>query len=534
LTNGRSIYVTLNIKNIGTESLVINSSNIASKIIESEGTGLSFFSWVESQNTTTCNGLTAGSGCIVSLAYLCNNIVVESVIARAILTLAESSNLKLSSIVNATNYNQVGIWTWIGGTTTTFQAGSYGTTPSINNMPPGMQNQSGTGDGNGNLYMFGGSFSVGALNTLWKYNVATGYWVSLTGNMADTLKTTGTSASKTVEATTNTPSSLASEGMTMDESGYLWVFGGYFSSSYCNNLWRYNPTNTSWAWMTGNAVSCSATLVPPTAPTRGVESAGNIVPSLYELSLTADKHGNLWLFGGYNGTAAYNTMWRYNKTTNLWTWIAGITSTAGTATAGASGVESSGNTPPALYGHGATLDESGNIWVMGGFSVANTQNGLWRFNTNTQMWAWIGGTTYTAVNISAVAGGSGVESASYHPGGIYGFGMWYDKHGYIWAMGGYGVSTTGTTGTLNNLWRYNIATKQWAWISGTPGSVEVADASIGTKGQISSSNLSGGMRPGSASWYYNNYAYVYSGYGDDSAANTARLNTFSRTKLYTN
>ena len=107
-----------------------------------------------------------------------------------------------------------------------------------------------------------------------------------------------------VESASYTPASLVYTTMAVDESGYIWIFGGYFTSGsmyLSNNLWRYNPTTNMWAcWYTGNVASGATSAVAAFA-TKGVESAGNIVPSVNGHIMIADKKGNLWVFGGSNG-----------------------------------------------------------------------------------------------------------------------------------------------------------------------------------------------------------------------------------------
>jgi len=530
-------YLALNIKNIGTESLVINSSNAASIITGNEGTGTSFFSWVESQNTTTCSGLTAGNTCIINAAYQCINNQVESTINwRATLTLAESSNLKLSTIVTTSNWNQVGTWTWIGGASTTSGAASYGSqgVGASANIPAAGYMPGFASDDNGNLYLLGGSNGTYIFNTLWKYNVATGYWAYLTGSTTNATIASAIGGAKGVESATYTPSSTYIDAMAYDESGYLWEYGGLVGSTYCNSLWRYNPITNKWAWMNGYTISCVSTVYTGNFGSKGTEITANLPPALYGMTLTADKHGSLWLFGGTDSTYYYNTMWRYSESTQLWTWIAGTGSGGGgSASGGATGAEATTYTPLPVYLSASTLDESGNIWVFGGHSGTWVQNGFWRFNTNTRMWAWISGTQSASSAVVSVAGGTGVESASYTPSARQYPMMWYDKHGYIWLLGGYGYSTLATIGQLSDLWRYNIATKQWAWMKGINNSAGNTGANMGTKNQININNVMG-SRGGGAVLYYNNYAYQFGGMGSDVAATNGYLNTFSRTKLYTN
>jgi N-acetylneuraminic acid mutarotase len=85
------------------------------------------------------------------------------------------SNGELEFLNDLWKYN-AGQWTWMGGSSTTDQPGTYGTegTPGSVNIP-GARNYSATWiDTSGNFWLFGGNtYSTAAtsafLNDLWKY-----------------------------------------------------------------------------------------------------------------------------------------------------------------------------------------------------------------------------------------------------------------------------------------------------------------------------------------------------------------------------
>jgi len=211
--------------------------------------------------------------------------------------------------------------------------------------------------------------------------------------------------------------------------------------------------------------------------------------------------------------------------------MAGTNGSNGTAVYGASGAESASYTPPALMQFSTTTDASAHYtWLFGGTFIGSVDS-LWRFNNTTGQWAWMTGSPVYSSPLP-VNGLSGVESASYTPGGRYGAAMWADQHGYIWLYGGFAYDTANALGYMNDLWRYNIATNKWVYINGSPGSVNVTTAGLGTLNTISQSNISGGSSYGVA-WYYGTYAYVFYGYGYGTSGQ-GRLNTFQRTNLYTN
>ena len=119
-------------------------------------------------------------------------------------------------------------------------------------------------------------------------------------------------------------------------------------------------------------------------------------------------------------------------------------------------------------------------------------NDLWEFNPTTREWTWVSGSN--SVNAKGVYGTLNVASASNVPGarGSSGGGTsvsWIDSSGSLWLFGGYGNDSTGTTGNLNDLWKFNPTAKTWTWISGS--STANANGVYGTLGDAAASNVPG-------------------------------------------
>jgi N-acetylneuraminic acid mutarotase len=109
-------------------------------------------------------------------------------------------------------------------------------------------------------------------------------------------------------------------------------------------------------------------------------------------------------------------------------------------------------------------------------------------------WAWMSGSS--TAGAAGVYGALGVASASNVPGARNNAVSWTDSSGNLWLFGGWGGSL-GTTGLLNDLWKFSPTTKEWTWVSGsnTPGAIGF----YGTQGVASASNVPG-AREGAASW----------------------------------
>lgn len=162
-------------------------------------------------------------------------------------------------------------------------------------------------------------------------------------------------------------------------------------------------------------------------------------------------------------------LWRFDGT--FWTWLWGDASVlfgSPLPVFGTQGVSSPLNGPGiTIQGH-CGITSNGDLWFFGGF-VRDTAGGfgrsaaLWRHRSGE--WAHIAGPT--ALNSPGVYGALGVPSSSNYPGSRQVAGLWVDSADRIWLFGGFGVDSVGTMSSLNDVWRYNTATSQWVWVSGS-------------------------------------------------------------------
>lgn len=141
-------------------------------------------------------------------------------------------------------------------------------------------------------------------------------------------------------------------------------------------------------------------------------------------------------------------------------------------------------------------------------------------------WTWMGGAN--TVNQAGVYGTLGALSAGNVPGARYCANSWTDGSGNAWIFGGIGVDGTGSEGTLNDLWKFNPTTRQWAWMG---GSAKVAGAGFGVYGTLeaaSKGNLPGG-RFCAASWTdTSGNLWLFGGEGYDSTGTEDLLNDLWR------
>jgi hypothetical protein len=208
--------------------------------------------------------------------------------------------------------------------------------------------------------------------------------------------------------------------------------------------------------------------------TLGVSNPANDPGGRHGAGSWIDASGNLWLFGGegYSNTNSLcwmNDLWKYNITTNEWTWVRGSNGPNAVGVYGTQGVPSPSNEPGAREFANCWTDASGNFWMFGGDGFASTSTfgklgDLWKYNPSTNQWTWIKG--FNAVDQNGVYGTLGVPAPSNLPGGRHWAGSWKDQSGNFWIFGGRGMpASSNSTGYLNDLWKYDLASNQWTWVS---------------------------------------------------------------------
>lgn len=304
--------------------------------------------------------------------------------------------------------------------------------------------------------------------------------------------------------TRGTPSPLNDPGARLssvswtDASGNLWLFGGdgystIASTGLLNDLWKYDPVIDTWTWMgVDNTRNLNGVY-----GTRGSPATTNKPGSRSQAISWTDAAGRLWLFGGYgypaSGPAGFlNDLWRYDPSTGQWTWVAGSQTINQTGSYGTQGTPSTSNIPAARRGSSAWKDAAGNLWLVAGegYPASGAQgylNDLWRFNPNTLEWTWMGGSSLRDQN--GTYGTKGSAAPANHPGARSGATSWTDATGRIWIFGGYGFPETGALGYLSDLWRYDPATNQWAWMQGPK--VRNTNGVYGAQGAPSPTNTPG-------------------------------------------
>ncbi len=217
-----------------------------------------------------------------------------------------------------------------------------------------------------------------------------------------------------------------------------------------------------WTWVGGDSASNGL----PVFGTRGVPSSATNPGGAWGMMNFTDTSGNFYLFEGYVNRG--NPLWRYTPSTNQWTWMHGDsanTNTTSTGVYGVKGVSAPANIPPRLIGATVWSDAYNNCWLFGGDKFGGGYfSDLWKYSVATNQWTWVNGTSN--LDQYGVYGTKGVASPANRPGARNGAKSWTDAAGNLWLFGGQGLTTRGPSYLLNDVWKYDVAIGQWAWMTG--------------------------------------------------------------------
>ena len=278
------------------------------------------------------------------------------------------------------------------------------------------------------------------------------------------------------------------------------------------------PVSTGkWTWVSGSNTIDQA----GTYGTLGTAAPSNVPGARGQAVCWIDPQGKLWLFGGFGyDSASNNDLWKYDPATLAWTWVSGSSTGNQAGTYGTLGTAASSNVPGGRnWGAVSWTDSSGKLWLFGGTgydSAGNYDhlNDLWKYDPTTLEWTWVSGSN--TVNQTGIYGTQGTAASSNVPGAREGAVSWIDSQGKLWLFGG------SSGGELNDLWKFDPATLEWTWVS---GSNAVSQRGVyGTKGTAASSNVPG-ARGGAVSWIDSQgRLWLFGGVGNDSAGNLGDLN----------
>lgn len=371
------------------------------------------------------------------------------------------------------------------------------------------------------------SKSASAAVTVWQPDQIEWAWIS----GSDIRFAPGDFGAFRVPAPSNSPPGRRSAEGWLDPAGRLWIFGGesridWVGDGNRNDLWMFDPETLEWTWMSGDTDIDR----PGVYGIKGVSSPSNVPGARLSARSGSDPAGRLWLFGGqgYDSEGRYNTLndlWRFDLDTLEWTWVSGSDVIDQPGVYGTMGVSSPSNVPGARGASMSWFDAGGNFWLFGGLGFDSEEhlsflNDLWRYDTATGEWTWVSG-----ANIISQPGVYGTRNVP-DPANIPGARRWsasaIDPLGRLWLFGGHGYFSGTGPGYLNDLWRFDPATRLWTWISGSDGHGQIAN--YGTKGLPDPANIPG-ARFDAVAWVDDDGVFwLFGGDGTDDTNHWGTLN----------
>jgi hypothetical protein len=263
-----------------------------------------------------------------------------------------------------------------------------------------------------------------------------------------------------IPSATNTPPGFYEAAEWRDQQGNFWLFGGYEGNGFYGDLWRYDPTNNEWTWMKGSSLLNDT----GNYGSIGIPNSSNRPYSRgYGAATWVSKNGDLWLFGGNSYVNLTNALWKYEISTNSWTWMHGSSINGTNAIYGNQGIPSPSNTPGVRWECSCTwVDSIGNLWLFGGYNNGIISNDLWKYDVNINEWTWMKGDSL--YNQLGHYGVKGIADTANVPPARKAYCSWLGDDGKFWFFGG---NSPLYNRSYNDMWMYNPSSNNWTWMSGT-------------------------------------------------------------------
>ena len=519
-------------------------------------------------------------------------ITVNRVLLGVFVCVSAFAGLAVAARAQTTAPNE---WTWVGGSNTVVnpngQPGVYGRlgTPAAGNIPGGRDSAATWTDSSGNFWLLGGEGSdangnFGLLNDVWEFQFSKQEWTWIGGSSTVPASCAGSTTiacgrpgvygTLGSASAANIPGGRGGGSSWTDSSGNFWLFGGYgFDANSTlgelNDLWEFNPATKEWTWVGGSSTLDINGGRPGVYGTLGSAAAANIPGGRDGGGTWTDSSGNFWLVGGEGSDARgnfgqLNDVWEFDATTKQWTWMGGsntLPSACATppnnglcgwpALYGTLGVAAAGISPGSRVAPANWADQDGHLWLFGGLGsvfwesddfTEVDQYDLWEFNPSTKQWAWMSGnstsicgesTSEDWCGQSGIYGTQGTPSISNIPPSRNNAATWTDTSGNLWLLGGSQTTTNLSGGICNDLWVFEPAANEWAWMGGNAlfGSYSCFDFTpgiYGTLGTPAAANSPAG-RSGAARWIDssgNFWLFGGLGWANPASPNPVDLNDF--------
>lgn len=381
------------------------------------------------------------------------------------------------------------------------------------NAKPSVREHSAGGITNNNeIYVYGGaSLEYEYSSDYWVYDISQQKWAFISDLGWQII---GGPIGQ--ESPTAHPGGRNRMASAVDNNGNIWFFGGLYKDknngeTYTrSDLWRYNTQTKKFTFFDEYAGSQSK-------------------PSeRYRARAWFDIDNNMWMYGGavdtQSGSLSYNDLWKFNTTTKAWTFISGnknqpfckdCTNGVYPATAGMSGTQ---YYPRARSDYGYWKDNSGNIWIYGGYAESHGSDeygDLWKFNATTNEWTLISGSSI--LNPPMTATNPGSRNAPY---------CWVGNDNKLYMSGGLRQYTY----FLRDMWRINPTNGTWEAVSIDNSLINKVPVSAGLRIE-NSTNIPGASVNTLNHLTTGSHTYMFSGYGMGANSNTGFTGAMWRLSL---
>jgi hypothetical protein len=411
-------------------------------------------------------------------------------------------------------------WTWLQGSAATKTTSAvYGAKGAFStSYSPGSVEGAAAFMYNSSFYMFGGQITYDAnptpiySNAVWQYKIASKTWGWIAGysTSAKTVPYAARYGSLNVPNVNNTPPArIWPQRWAFDDSFYM--FSGsaqYQSADLYSDLWQFNVTTKIWTWIAG----------PSTLNVGPTYTGADAVPSgrCEHQGFIHYKNRTLYMFGGYGLDfqaiiSNLNDLWKFELSTQQWTFIRGSYYSDDPGTYGQLGVPSDSNDPAARTSPHFWFDENRlEAYMFGGLDYSYVRNDFWKLNLVSSQWTWLGGND--TMNGNGSYGVMGQFSSSNYPPSRW-RSMFWQESSYFLMFGG-----QNSVENVNDLWIYWTDVEAWAWVSG-PADFK-GNGSYGTKGTESEIFLPSSVSMSAfahTAGSFNSFMF-YGGYINDSIA----------------
>ncbi|WP_416864109.1 MAG: MBG domain-containing protein [Imperialibacter sp.] len=348
-------------------------------------------------------------------------------------------------------------WEFLDGSTKVYDNGSYSELGSFspNNLPPARSGGTYWTDDAGNFYVFGGQFSSGYMNDLWKWDGASWMWV----NGSSERNQGGNYGAKGIPSPSNLPGARYGMAVTRDRHGNSWMYGGYGidgdgNTGLLEDLWKWD--GVEWTWISGSQLRNR----PSSYGEIGVSSLSNNPGGRNNTVIWFDDNNQLWLYGGAgsdgNGNEGnFSDLWKWDG--EMWTWVDGSNLLNIEPVYGSYGVPSETNKIGSRGVPANWVDNRNNLWLFGGGGT-DFNEGLgdfWKWDQ--ENWVWFGGSEIS--DLGGNYGMLGTRDPMNIPGARWYSVSFVDSKGDFWLFGGRGMDGNGQHGRLNDLWKLSIITE---------------------------------------------------------------------------